>query len=573
MAELPNMLPVPKTGATAPPVKPTSTKSTPSLYDQALAQAQAALQAQIDPLNTQIKSNDANTAQRVSDAISNAQALSDMLKQIAPAIQGVYSNAAQDQGILGKGFSQATQASLDTNAAGIDKTLAGINAPAGQNIDPSQSGKVADVLYGLGGFIPGQTFAQKGAAYAGAAEMLPATALLSGAQNAQQARMAGAGIDAGLQNKIAELAGKLPGDVQTNYAALQKAALDNAKFAEDLRRNRVSEGQAQARIDLATNKYKTSVDEFNINTKLKGQSLQLQANKFARQIFQQNRQYSVEMTRLGISQKSLQLRIAAAAYTQAHGGYTTKEVAKFNTKLDALQASGDPVHTANGVYPGPQTDKSGKKLPYNTYASFIKAALQKGIPAQLAIDRANTIWPETERGNLGSLESIPAMAAQAAQQARDYKQTTGQILGTSPNGADIHWAAPKNLSAAGKQAVTTVLSLAQEYLGTPYAWGGNSPTGFDCSGLAQYIYAKSGITIPRTTYDQFQSGLAVPKGQLEVGDLVFFKGSDSRNGLPGHVGIFIGNGMMIEAPHTGDVVKVARVNSFPGYQGARRYVH
>src|SRR6185312_5388987 len=110
-----------------------------------------------------------------------------------------------------------------------------------------------------------------------------------------------------------------------------------------------------------------------------------------------------------------------------------------------------------------------------------------------------------------------------------------------------------------------------EYLGTPYAWGGESPTGFDCSGLAQYIYAESGVSIPRTTYDQFQSGNAVGKSQLQAGDLVFFKGSDSKNGLPGHVGIYIGNGKMIDAPHTGDVVKVQSVASFPGYMGARRY--
>ena len=100
---------------------------------------------------------------------------------------------------------------------------------------------------------------------------------------------------------------------------------------------------------------------------------------------------------------------------------------------------------------------------------------------------------------------------------------------------------PKNLSAAGKKAVGGILNLASDYLGTPYAWGGESPTGFDCSGLAQYIYAKEGITIPRTTYDQFRGGLSVPTNELQAGDLVFFRGSDAKvqNGqvLPGHVGI------------------------------------
>ena len=581
---------VPVTSATAPPSTPASSTVTPPLYQQALDQAKLALQAQIDPLNAQIQANDAQTSTQVQNAIANAQALSDMLKGIAPAIQGVYTNAANDQGILGKGFSTQVADALNTNAQGVDQTLAGINAPAGQNIDPSQSGKVADVLYGLGGYIPGSTFAQKGAAYAGAAAMLPAEALLRGNLNAESARQAGQATDATLQNKIAELAGKLPGDVQTNYMNLQKLSLDNAKFNESLKKDQFDQAYKIAQQKLATAKYQTSVGEFNVNTKLKAQSLQLQSQKFAQQQLNQDRNYQLSLSRLGISQKNLQLRIASAAFTQAHGGYTTKQVAGFNQKMDAILAgAGSITHPVNGVMPTAQyQDKNGKwhnvtpgsSIPQGakvrnsaTYSNFIKTALKKGVPIQLALQRANTIFPETERGNLGSLADLPAVAAQAAQQTRDYKQMTGQILGTSPNGVDIHWAAPTNLSAKGKATVSNVLSLAQEYLGTPYAWGGSSPTGFDCSGLAQYIYAKSGISIPRTTYTQFQTGLAVPKNKLEEGDLVFFKGSDSKGGLPGHVGIYIGGGKMIQAPHTGDVVQVSSVSSFPGYMGARRYVH
>ena len=126
-------------------------------------------------------------------------------------------------------------------------------------------------------------------------------------------------------------------------------------------------------------------------------------------------------------------------------------------------------------------------------------------------------------------------------------------------------------NATHRAAARVILQQANEYLGTPYLWGGTTPKGFDCSGFAQFLYAKAGISIPRTTYTQWGAGTPVGKSQLEPGDLVFFKGSDSIGGLPGHVGVYIGGGKMIDAPHTGASVEVDNINTFGGYMGARRY--
>ncbi len=82
------------------------------------------------------------------------------------------------------------------------------------------------------------------------------------------------------------------------------------------------------------------------------------------------------------------------------------------------------------------------------------------------------------------------------------------------------------------------------YLGVPYVWGGASPSGFDCSGLVQYAFAKLGVSLPHSTYALWPMGVAVARSQLQAGDLVFF------NGL-GHMGIYIGNNQMNHAPHTG----------------------
>jgi hypothetical protein len=121
-------------------------------------------------------------------------------------------------------------------------------------------------------------------------------------------------------------------------------------------------------------------------------------------------------------------------------------------------------------------------------------------------------------------------------------------------------------SGIGGKAV----AIAARYLGVPYLWGGASPqTGFDCSGLAMYVYAQLGIHLDHYTGDQIHEGAPVPVSQLAPGDLVFFDGNVF--GTPGHEGIYAGNGMFIQAPHTGDVVRVSPLASYADrYVGAVR---
>jgi NlpC/P60 family len=132
-----------------------------------------------------------------------------------------------------------------------------------------------------------------------------------------------------------------------------------------------------------------------------------------------------------------------------------------------------------------------------------------------------------------------------------------------------------SVGPGGGNPFATAISAARAQIGVPYQWGGETAGhGFDCSGLIQYAYAKQGINIPRTTYAQFQTGTPVAPKDLQPGDAVFFTGSDPQGGLPGHVGLYIGNGQVIEAPHTGSSVQIAslaQMSAADHYAGARRY--
>jgi cell wall-associated NlpC family hydrolase len=153
-----------------------------------------------------------------------------------------------------------------------------------------------------------------------------------------------------------------------------------------------------------------------------------------------------------------------------------------------------------------------------------------------------------------------AAARRAEPPAPAATTTTSTVTPTAPPaGAPI---APLPSSTAGGHAEAA--TIAMQYLGVPYVWGGSTPGGFDCSGLVMYVYGQLGISLPHFAAAQYGFGTPVSRDALQPGDLVFFDGLN-------HVGIYIGGGEMVHAPHTGDVVKISPLTDFgDGYVGARR---
>ncbi len=124
---------------------------------------------------------------------------------------------------------------------------------------------------------------------------------------------------------------------------------------------------------------------------------------------------------------------------------------------------------------------------------------------------------------------------------------------------------PSPISTPSGVSGMAVVAFASQYVGVPYLWGGTTPNGFDCSGLVQYAYARFGISLPRTSQEQVGSGVPVT-GNLQPGDLLFFEPSSSG---PQHVGMYVGDNMFIEAPHTGANVRIVPIRP---YCAARRII-
>ncbi len=148
----------------------------------------------------------------------------------------------------------------------------------------------------------------------------------------------------------------------------------------------------------------------------------------------------------------------------------------------------------------------------------------------------------------------------------------GKLLGTSDGGAGGGKVLGSSTTPASPGADrSAVIVTAQKYMGVPYVWGGETPSGFDCSGFTQYVMKQNGITIPRTAAEQYAAGTPVDKANLRVGDLVFF--TTYKPGAS-HVGFYMGGGKFIHASSGAKQVTISQLDEAyytQHYIGSRRF--
>ena len=174
----------------------------------------------------------------------------------------------------------------------------------------------------------------------------------------------------------------------------------------------------------------------------------------------------------------------------------------------------------------------------------------------------------SERHLYSSVQSQIAQMISAQQAAQRAAARNARFAATQVATPKVSFGAGPASSAVAGARYSSVVGIAMRYLGTPYVYGGASPGGFDCSGLVMYVYAQVGVSLPHYTVAQYNypDSVSVSRSQLQPGDLVFFAGL-------GHVGIYVGNGQFIHAPHTGDVVRIDSLSEgwyASEYDGAKR---
>ena len=249
------------------------------------------------------------------------------------------------------------------------------------------------------------------------------------------------------------------------------------------------------------------------------------------------------------------------------------------------------------VAPGSQLATTRvEEIPSDQLAAMQAAATTCGLPWQIlaALAKVGSNFGRnmatSASGRVGYGQLPPEVwAAYGAADAYDHREALPAMArylcdhgGTSDlrgaivayNGADWHVAqvvavATRYGYAPPGGSARRAVDLARAQTGMPYAWGGASPeTSFDCSGLVQWAYRQGGIALPRTAQQQYQATARVGREDLRVGDLVFFQrtyvSSDPTEWIT-HVGIYVGDGRMINAPKEGDVVREMEV--FSGFWG------
>jgi peptidoglycan DL-endopeptidase CwlO len=227
---------------------------------------------------------------------------------------------------------------------------------------------------------------------------------------------------------------------------------------------------------------------------------------------------------------------------------------------------GAPVHPGNEVVDGVATDEDGGADasvydPADAIAGAAKYLLAAGVQTNpsAAIFSYNHLQSYVQSvlyyaGSYagGNFSVVSAQLPASSTVAGCATSTGGLASGESPN-----------------QAVATAIAYAQAQLGKPYLFGGTGPDAFDCSGLIMMAYRAAGIDIERTSEAQWATEQRVSASQVQPGDLVFFAGSDGTPTDPGHVGLVVGNGQMIEAYATGFAIRVStygQPSSAPGDQ-------
>ena len=493
-----------------------------------------------------------------------SKAAASIMQSAAPAIGDLYSGAANATAGYARGLGDVAQQPVDQQVASNNAFLQKMGTPTA---GLETAAPIGDINYGLHGYIPASTLQREGAAWGSAAQLAPQNVLNQGQQ------IAGATLTndltlTELQGQLAKIAATEPQVYQSLLENYQNQAYKQAELGQGQQRINISEQSLQVRqayeqaslgMQAAGLRLRSQKQSFDIQQAIAQGQMPDSAlsGKYGYIVDAHGnpilnaRGRKIPVVRSGKGGlPGLNGKTGAAYSIASQLGITPNEYFTQFRRAGAIAKD-----TFNGF-----TDKQGNKHPALNWNQALAQELSQGVARPIAIKALR------EQGYMPGVRGAPRISP--GEGGGNPTGAGGGVAGLGPN---VGPAVARIRNPVHRRAATTILSLANEYLGTPYVYGGARPGGFDCSGLAEYIYNKAGISIPRTSEEQFRSGVPVASGALEPGDLVFFAGSDGTRANPGHEGIYIGGGKFIEAPHTGASVRVSNLAGYPGYAGARRF--
>jgi cell wall-associated NlpC family hydrolase len=283
------------------------------------------------------------------------------------------------------------------------------------------------------------------------------------------------------------------------------------------------------------------------------------------------RQLKLTRANLKVAQDSLAARLVSA-YTSTQDN-STLSVLLGATSLDDLLSRIEAVNSTSRQDASIVQQVTSFKAAVQRHRAELRKAHteQRTIVAQKAAQKQRIESQLASRRQLLSSikgEIARIKAAEQAQQRQLAAAARSRLSGVQfpvTDGLGVSASTPEGSTVAPPNIHGGVVGIAMRYLGVPYVWGGSTPRGFDCSGFVSYVFAQIGVSVPHSSYAQFGMGTAISINALQPGDLVFFTGAS-------HVGIYIGGGQFIHAPHTGDVVKISSLSGYysSNFAGARR---
>jgi len=357
---------------------------------------------------------------------------------------------------------------------------------------------------------------------------------------------------------VALTAGFVPGAAQADRLADARAQADKAQVELQALNDQVAaaaEKYNAAQVELDQTNAKISENQKLLDASKS--NLRVSRQELSRMLVDAYRQGNPDLIAMLLNAGSIDQLVDQSRFMQRATSHAEQVVTDVRTythdvtrRESALESERSSREAALAQRKSEENAVKGALAQRQHLLNSLSAEIQGILARRLAAQRATDAQAAAAAGGI-------LADAQAAATNQDL--TLGGSVADSGSADVGTYIQPPPSSSTGGAAASIALSM----LGVPYVWGGESTSGFDCSGLVAWAYGQAGISLPHLASAQYAMGTPVPMDALEPGDLISFHGS-------GHIGIYIGGGQYVHAPETGDVVKVSSLADRSDMDGAVR---